>query len=57
MGASNSSDEMKIKIQSLITPATFIVNADVLPMRRYTLMLRANAHAAVQGLELVPTSA
>ena len=34
MGASNMNEEMKMRIQSLMTPATFIVSADVLPMRR-----------------------
>ena len=34
MGASNITDEMNISIQSLMTPATFIVSALVLPMSR-----------------------
>ena len=47
MGASNSMEEMKIRIQSLITPATFIVNAEVLPINKYTDTLSAKASVAL----------
>ena len=35
-----------IKSQSLITPATFMVRAEVLPMSKKTDRFNANAHAA-----------
>ena len=35
-----------INSQSLITPATFMVRAEVLPMSKKTERFRANAHAA-----------
>eukprot|EP01018_Ginkgo_biloba_P013831 Gb_32083 [translate_table: standard] len=37
--------ENAISSQSLTTPATFIVKAEVLPIRRKTARFRAKAHA------------
>jgi hypothetical protein len=40
---------MKISNQSLTTPATFIVSADVFPINKYTAMFNAKAVQAFKN--------
>ena len=45
------SPDSPMSIQSLTTPAMFMVSAEVLPMSRNTAMLRPGAHGGVVGWE------
>ena len=47
----NMIQERKMSIQSLITPAMFMVRAEVLPISRNTAMLRAGARVGGVGGE------